>query len=466
MRFPRAFRPAAPSDGLRPAWPGFPAASRGGVPAREAPRARARLRSEGSPLYPRGMDRARIILRPKEDLRLRAGHPWVYDNEIARVEGEPEPGAAVDVFDSRLQAVGSAFWNPASKIRCRIYSRAPRAADEAFFAEAFGRALAWRRRFFDPERQSLRLVFGEADGVPGLVVDSFVGRPDGGAAGAAPDGPASRWLSAQFLSLGVEKRKAEILAALDKVFPSAGVAERSEAPVRKYEGLPPESGVVAGTVPPRIVMEENGLAFGVDILEGQKTGWFLDQRSNRAAAARFARGRRVLDAFCNAGGFGLACAAAGAESVLAVDASAEAVAAVSANAARNGLGGLVKAEEANAFDFLRGLERSKERFGLVVLDPPAFAKNRASVEGAHRGYKDLNLRALKLLEPGGVLVTCSCSHWFGPERFSSMLEEAARDAGRRLRLVEERTQDLDHPIVSGYGESRYLKCMIVEAMER
>lgn len=409
------------------------------------------------------MDRARIVLKPKEDLRLRAGHPWVYDNEIARVEGEPAAGGDVDIYDARLQPVGSAFWNPASKIRGRIYSRQPRPADEAFFVEAFGRALGWRRRFFDPDTQSLRLVFGEADGVPGLIVDSFVGLAES-AAGAA--GAKGRWLSAQFLALGVETRKAEILAALAKVIPNDGVFERSDAPVRKYEGLPPVSGLAAGTVPERIVIAENGLSFAADLAGGQKTGWFLDQRSNRAAAARFAKGKRVLDAFCNAGGFGLAAAAAGAESVLAVDASADAVAAVLANAGRNGLADRVKAEEANAFDFLRGLERSKERFGLIVLDPPAFAKNRAAVEGAHRGYKDLNLRALKLLEPGGILVTCSCSHWFGPERFQSMLEEAARDAGRRLRLVEERTQDLDHPIVTGYGESRYLKCTIVEAMDR
>ncbi len=409
------------------------------------------------------MDRARIVLKPKEDLRLRAGHPWVYDNEIARVEGEPGPGAEVEVFDARLIPVGSAFWNPNSKIRARLYSRAFRAADEAFFVEAFERALAWRRRFFDPERQSLRLVFGEADGLPGLIIDSFVGRAlplDGG--GAAE----GRWVSAQFLSLGMEMRKDRVLAALESVFPAAGVAERSDAPVRRFEGLPTRVGVMKGEVPRRVAIEENGLSFAIDLLGGQKTGWFLDQRTNRKAAAKFASGRRVLDAFCNQGGFGLTCAANGADSVLAVDASAEAVIAVSHNAAQNGLQDRVRAVEANAFDFLRELERAKERFGLIVLDPPAFAKNRASVEGAHRGYKDLNLRALKLLEPGGILVTCSCSHWFSRERFAAMLEEAARDAGCRLRLVEERTQDLDHPIVSGYDEARYLKCLIVEAGER
>jgi 23S rRNA (cytosine1962-C5)-methyltransferase len=402
------------------------------------------------------MERARIILKPREEARIRAGHPWVYDNEIAGVEGQPEPGAEVEVMDARRRSLGSAFFNPKSKIRARIYSRLPRAADEAFFAETLLRALAWRRRFFDPERMSLRLAFGEADGLPGLIIDSFVGEAEGSIGG--------RWLSAQFLSLGVDARKAEILGALAKVFPSQGVAERSDAPVRALEGLPAAVGVLAGSVPAQAVIEENGLRFGLDILGGQKTGWFLDQRSNRAAAARYAKGRRVLDAFCNAGGFGLACAAAGADSVLAVDSSADAVAAVAANAERNGLGSRVEAREANAFDLLHALERSREKFGLIVLDPPAFAKNRASIEGARRGYKELNLRALKLLEPGGLLVTCSCSHWFSPELFARMLEEAAEDSGRRTRIIEERTQDLDHPIVSGYGESRYLKCTIAEAM--
>ena len=416
-------------------------------------------------------------MKPKEDLRLRAGHPWVYDNEIARIEGIPGvqsptghgagPGDEVEILDSRRQLVGVALYNPASKIRARIYSRTPRPADRAFFVERIRRALEWRRRFFDPERQSLRLVFGEADGLPGLVVDSFVGRAENDLeAGSAPvpgSCKQSRWLSAQFLSLGVDMRKADILAALAEVFPSDGIVERSDAPVRAFEGLAPAVGTLAGVIPPLAWIEENGLFFEVDMTGGQKTGWFLDQRANRAAAARFAKGKRVLDAFCNAGGFGLVCAAAGATEVLAVDSSADALRSAAANASRNGLEAKLRFEEGNAFDILRRLERDGERFGLVILDPPAFAKNRASVESARRGYKDLNLRALKLLEPGGILVTCSCSHWFGSELFAPMLEDAARDAGRHLRTIEERTQDLDHPIVSGYPESRYLKCIVVEA---
>jgi len=404
------------------------------------------------------MKRCTVTLKPKEDLRIRWGHPWIYDNEIARVEGEPEPGAAVDILDARGLAVGSAFFNPASKIRCRLFSRQPRDADEAFFREAVGSALAWRRRFFDPETQSLRLIYGEADGLPGLVVDSFVEAKGRG-----------RWLSAQFLSLGVEKHKAEILAALTAVFPFRGLIERSEAPVRAYEGLAPATGLLAGEAPGELLISENGLLFAIDLLEGQKTGWFLDQRANRAAAARFGfdastgTGRRCLDLFSNAGGFGLALLGAGAAEVTCVDSSPLAMASVRGNAELNGMGDRTKTVEANAFDQLRAFERAHERFGLVVVDPPAFAKNRAAIEGAHRGYKDLNLRALKLLEPGGILVTCSCSYWFDRERFARTVEEAARDAGKRLRLVEERGQDLDHPVVSGYPESRYLKCLVLEA---
>lgn len=404
------------------------------------------------------MERPVIVLKPKEDLRLRAGHPWVYDNEILRVEGLPEPGVEVEVQDARRIAVGVAFWNPHSKIRARIYSRAPRAADADFFAEAFGAALAWRRRFFDPDRQSLRLVFGEADGVPGLIVDSYVGKAD-----AAEPPKAGRWLSVQFLSLGVALRKDLILDALLKVFPCDGVYEKSEAPVLALEGLQPATGPLRSTVPPSIIMEENGLSFGVDISGGQKTGWFLDQRANRAVVAPYAKGAQVLDLFCNQGGFSVTCAAAGASHVLAVDSSEEALRLLEANAQRNGLRDRVAVRAANAFDFLREEEHRGARYGLIVLDPPAFAKNRASIESARRGYKDLNLRALRLLDKGGILATFTCSHWFSPALFDAMLLDAARDSGKRLRTVAERVQDLDHPIVSGYPESRYLTCRIVAA---
>ena len=405
-----------------------------------------------------------VFLKPREELRIRRGHPWVYDNEIAKVEGNPAPGSDVRVLDSRGKPLGFGFFNPESKIRVRIFSRSRAAADKDFFVEAFKTALAWRSRFFDTERQSFRAVFGEADSVPGLIVDLFAGRAAGSPDKAADAEKPGRWLSAQFLSLGAESRKTEILAALSEVFVPDGITERSDAPVRGLEGLEPSLGLLAGSVPASILMEENGATFSVDLAGGQKTGWFLDQRANRAAAARFARDKTVLDVFSNQGGFGILCALSGARSVVAVDSSAEALAAAARNAVLNKVADRFSTIEANAFDCLRSQEKEGKKYDLVVLDPPAFAKSRSAVEPAYRGYKEINVRAMRLLRRGGVLTTCSCSHWFDDGRFNSMLEDSAFDCGRRFRVIEERTQDLDHPILSGYGESRYLKCRILEVL--
>jgi 23S rRNA (cytosine1962-C5)-methyltransferase len=414
----------------------------------------------------------KVILRPREDLRIRQGHPWIYDNEILSVEGEPAPGDEVRVVDSRDRPLGTGFFNPTSKIRVRLFSRSSVdiSADEAFFREAFGSALSWRSRFFDINSTSFRAVFGEADSVPGLIVDLFTGVPSGHTISETTetdvekDRNQGRWLSVQFLSLGVDKRKHEILSALMTSFSPDGILERSEAPVRKLEGLEPFIGVLAGEVPDSILMQENGAVFSIDLAGGQKTGWFLDQRANRAAAARLVSGRTVLDMFCNQGGFGILAALSGAKSVTAVDSSADALAAAAANASLNSVSNSYETIEANAFDQLRVFDHDGRKFDMVILDPPAFAKSRSQVASAHRGYKEINVRAMHLLPPGGILVTCSCSHWFSPELFDSMLSEAAFDCGRRFRVIEERTQDVDHPIVSGYGESRYLKCRILEIM--
>ncbi len=393
-----------------------------------------------------------VTLKPREDIRIRRGHPWIYDNEIASVEGSPAPGDEVRAQDSRGKFLGYGFFNPASKIRVRIFSHTAERADGEFFRGIFSAALAWRKRFFDTETQSFRAVFGEADSAPGLIVDLFRGTP------TAP----GCWLSTQFLSLGVARRKEAIVAALETVFATDGISERSDAPVLAHEGIPASQGILAGSVPETIFMQENGATFAVDIAGGQKTGWFLDQRANRAAAARHAAGRDVLDVFCNQGGFGILCAKAGATAVTAVDSSSSALAAAVRNAALNGVANRYATAEANAFDYLRELERSGRKFGLVVLDPPAFAKSRSAVEPAYRGYKEVNVRAMRLTARGGILVTCSCSHWFDAARFDAMIADAAFDCGRRYRVIEERSQDLDHPIVSGYDESRYLKCRIIE----
>ncbi len=433
-----------------------------------------------------------IILKPKEDIRIRHGHPWIYDNEIARVEGDPAPGDEVEIKDARGLHVGYAFFNPNSKIRARVYSRTAKHADREFFVRSFEHAKAWRELNFGVAPLSLRLVFGEADSVPGLIVDGFWGVPIDAGKSATPDVPEQSssatppnamplniaapqtpqsadtspalWLSVQFLSLGVEVRKSAIVEALRKVFNPKGIVERSDAPVRALEGLPESTGVLWGSVPERILMEESGALFEIDLAGGQKTGWYLDQRANRRAAAHFAPGRSVLDMFCNQGGFSILAARAGASSVISVDSSSEALDLVRTNAARNGVADRITTVEANAFDYLRDLEKMGRRFNLIILDPPAFAKNRAALPGAYRGYKELNVRAMHLLERGGILVTFSCSHAFMPTMFDSMLAEAAFDSNRRLRLIEERTQDLDHPIMVGYEESRYLKGRIMQVL--
>ena len=404
-----------------------------------------------------------IILKPREELRIRRGHPWIYDNEIAKVEGEPEAGTEVRALDSRGKLLGFGFFNSVSKIRVRLFSRTETVADKDFFAKTFKTALEWRKRFFDTESQSFRAIFGEADSAPGLIVDLFSGNA-ADHSGMQGSNMTGRWLSTQFLSLGVEKRKTEIVDALKEVFSPDGIAERSDAPVRALEGLKSTSGVLAGTMPESIIMEENGAKFSIDLAGGQKTGWFLDQRANRAATAHYATGKTVLDVFCNQGGFGILCAMAGAKKVTAVDSSAGALAAAALNASLNGVASRFETAEANAFDYLRAQEKEGSKFDLVVLDPPAFAKSRSTVEAAYRGYKEINVRAMRLITRGGILVTCSCSHWFDDQRFDSMLGDAAFDCGRRYRVIEERTQDLDHPIISGYGESRYLKCRIVEVV--
>ena len=406
----------------------------------------------------------RIQLKPREEDRILAGHPWIYDNEIARSAGTAASGAEARVYGARGRFLGSGTLSPSSKIRVRLHSRSDECWDAGLTRRLLDSALAFRRRSRNLDTESARIVFGEADGLPGLVADRFVGVPLG------PDGESAgkpgSWIVLQILAAGAEARRAEIVRGLSDALSPDGILERSDAPVRQREGLPPAVGVLAGSVPDRIEIRENSLSFAVDLASGQKTGWFLDQRENRAAAAAYAPGLSVLDVFCNAGGFGLCAAKAGAVSVLAVDSSEAAVAQVRENARRNGLSDRVEARAANAFEFLREMERENRRYGLVILDPPAFAKNRASLEGAARGYKEINLRAMRLLEPGGVLATCSCSWWFDRERFRAMLEDAAADSGRRLRYLEDRSQAPDHPIVSGYSESRYLKCVIVEVIGR
>lgn len=379
--------------------------------------------------------------------RVLEGHPWVFQSEVESVRGDYQPGDIVSVVGNRGMFLGKGYINPKSQIIVRLMTSHDEQINAAFIRRRVERAWRYRQRVLK-ETDSCRVIFGEADFLPGLIVDKF-----------------GDILVIQSLALGIERWLEPIVDALEAVIKPRGIYERNDVPVRELEGLQQRKGFLRGEFDPKLEITENGLKMQVDVAEGQKTGYFLDQRLNRYAIRQYIRpGDRVLDCFSNVGGFALNAAAAGAGEVIAVDASAEALQAVRANAELNGLQDQIRLEEGNAFDILRRLESERQQFDLIVLDPPAFAKNKGALEGAARGYKEINLRAMKMLPEGGFLVTCSCSYHMNPELFRAVVEDAAFDARRRLRLVEERAQAPDHPIVVGYPESHYLKCLIYEVL--
>jgi len=378
--------------------------------------------------------------------RVQEGHPWIFRGEVEEVRGEFTPGGVVTVVDFRGRFLGKGYINPASQILVRMLTDRDEPVDRAFFRRRLERAWAYRQRLL-PDVEACRVVFGEADFLPGLIVDKF-----------------GDVLVVQTLALGIDRWLPDIVDILDDLLHPRGIYERNDVPVRRLEGLEERKGYLRGEFDPHLTIQENGLEIAVDVAAGQKTGYFLDQRENRRAVRPYAAGGRVLDCFCNVGGFALNAAAGGAREVIAVDSSEEAVAAARLNAERNGLSDRIRFVVGNAFDVLRQMEANQERFDLIVLDPPAFAKNRAALEGAVRGYKEINLRALRMLPEGGFLVTCSCSYHMTPDVFKAVVADAARDSHRRLRLVEERAQAVDHPIVVGYDESHYLKCLIYEVI--
>jgi len=460
----------------------------------------------------------RIILKPGEENRILMGHPWVFDNEIARIldggtnsSAAPAvllPGELAEVESSNRKYLGRSFVNPNSRISARIYSPSKEGVDKGFFKNRIRLAILRRMGIgasgnltggqgsYNLAMESARLVFAEADFLPALIIDRFVGWPLDTIETAIKKrpfffedaeealGPPSSWLSVQFLCWAMDERREQILDALEEVLSAplmsgqealgmaAGIVEKSGAKVRELEGLPLREGIVRGSFPAQgIVIFENGLPFAVHLEEGQKTGHFLDQKDNRRLAAAFIgtgnnspNGIKVLDACAYTGGFGIHAARAGAESVTCVDISAAALETVKKNAALNGVEARVKTAEANVFEYLRAAERKKERFDLIILDPPAFAKNRAALEAAIRGYNEINLRAILLLKSGGILVTCSCSQAMDEAGFKKMILEAATDAKRRLIQLDYRYQSGDHPILTGYDESFYLKAGFYRAV--
>jgi 23S rRNA (cytosine1962-C5)-methyltransferase len=386
-----------------------------------------------------------ILLKPGEADRIIAGHPWVYANEIFRATQTPADGELVQVKDSRQRFLGTGFFNSKSKIHVRVLSPERVEVNEGFFEERIRTALEIRKRHL-PDATSFRVVSAEGDFLSGLIVDKY-----------------EDVLVVQISSLGMDKRKAQIVAALQKVFSPRAILERSDMASRKFEGLTEANGVLSGEPVEKISVNLNGLKFETDLVAGHKTGLYLDQQANYQAVSQFAKGAQVLDCFSFLGGFGLHAARAGAAHVHLLDQSAEAIEASKRNAAANGLAEKCSFDAINVFDWLKANtavkphERVIPRFDLIILDPPSFTRNRASVPDALRGYKEIHLRALKLLKPGGVLATFCCSHHVGAELFQDSLLSAAFDTRRILRRVATYAQSPDHPIIPMIPETEYLK---------
>lgn len=382
----------------------------------------------------------------------KSGGAWIYDNEVERIEGEFTNGDLVTVLDFDGYPLGNGFLNIHSKLRVRMMTRhAEQQIDEAFLRQRLLDAVRLRKQVIDTS--ACRLIFGEADFLPGLTVDKF-----------------GDVLVLESLALGMDRMKETVLRLLLEVLsgeglPIRGVYERSDAKERLKEGMERQKGFLSAPFDTKVEIRENGVRYLVDVAEGQKTGFFLDQKLNRRAIQRFAPGARVLDCFTHTGSFALNAGLAGAREVLGVDASALGVAQATENAALNGLSERVRFETANVFELLPKLEAAKERFELVILDPPAFTKSRETIKRAVKGYRDINLRGMKLVKDGGFLATCSCSHFMDQALFARTLQEAARGARKRLRQVYFSTQAPDHPILWAAGETYYLKFFIFQVLD-
>ena len=388
---------------------------------------------------------AKVFLKKGEEDRILLGHPWVFGNEVRNIEGAVTPADIVDVYDSKNRYLGSGYINPQSKILVRLLTREHEEINKEFFRKRILQAWDYRKKLVDTS--SCRVIFGEADFLPALIVDKF-----------------GDYLSIQTLSLGIEKYRDIILELLEEILEPKGIYERNDVQIREKEGLEQKKGFIKGPFDTTVEIMENEVKMLVDIENGQKTGYFLDQRENRAALKPFVKDARVLDTFTHTGGFALHAAYYGAREVTAVDISAHAIEYVQRNAEINGLQHKIKGVVGNVFDVLKEYQVANEKFDVVILDPPAFCKTKSAVEGAYRGYKDINLRGMKILNPGGFLVTCSCSHYMYPGLFMEMLQDAAKDAKRMVRQVEFRTQAKDHPVLYGSDESMYLKCVILQVI--
>jgi 23S rRNA (cytosine1962-C5)-methyltransferase len=385
---------------------------------------------------------AEIRVNRKGAGRVASGHPWIFSSDVVERDNAA-PGSVVKVLDHQSRPIGIAHYSSTSQISLRLLSNRLQEIDRAFFVRRIAEAEAFRRQVVR-DTDAYRVVHGEGDRLPALVVDRY-----------------GDYLVIQTLDQGMDAAKDWIVSALLELFSPRGIVARNDAGVRAHEGLPLETGVIFGEAPAELVVRMNGLAFRADLLQGQKTGIFLDQRENYLAAARYAHGK-ALDCFTSTGGFALHMAPK-CESVEAVDSSAAALAIAEENRKANAIAN-IEFREADVFEILAGYSSARREFSTVVLDPPAFAKSRRNLEGAVRGYKEINLRALRLLGPGGILVTCSCSHHLSEATLLELVADAALDAGRELRVLERRTQAQDHPILLTVPETHYLKCLVLQVM--
>lgn len=408
-----------------------------------------------------------IIISEKGERHAKSGHPWVFEGEVRRIEPSPSgeyelaDGSLVNVFSQKGRFIGTGYYNSASKIRVRLIStNANDRFDEDFYRRRIRYSLDYRKTVMGEDFSSSRLIFGEADFFPGLTVDLF-----------------ENILVAQTLCLGTEKIKDMLFSALCDILPEygvnvRGVYERCDVKIRELEGMDqfkgywhPERFGITDTEKGNVIISENGIKYDVDFVNGQKTGFFLDQKYNRAAAARLAKGKRVLDCFTHTGAFALNCAKASAEHVTAVDISATAIEQTKKNAALNSLENVMSFKVADVFELLTEMASShKKEYDFIILDPPAFTKSSSTVREAYRGYKDINMRAMRSLPRGGYLATCSCSHFMGDELFRKMLDDAASDACVSLRQIEARAQSPDHPILRSVPETDYLKFYLFQVV--
>jgi len=383
-----------------------------------------------------------LIVQPRS--RLFHGHEWVYASDVKSLQGKPQPGDVVALRDIKGKPLGTAIYNSNSQIVARRFSYRKQELDADFFLRRIERAVSYRQAL-DLDSMLCRLVWSESDGLPGLIVDRY-----------------GDHLVVQTLTMAMAQREDLITAALVELLKPKSIVARNDSPIRKAEGLELEKKMLHGSEPAPFALVSRGLHFQVDLFEGQKTGLYLDQLDNYAAVAKYAKGKRVLDCFTNQGGFAQACALAGASEVVAVDVSEPAIEMTLQNAKRAGVAIGARAE--NCFDYLKAAEKQGDLYDLIILDPPSFTKTKQALKDALRGYKEIHLRALKMLQPGGILATFSCSHHVSAGDFRGVITSAAVDSKRHLRQVEVFSQRPDHPIVCGIPETEYLRGYAVQVM--